>query len=81
MTRSPARTSATGLDSIPEPAGSLPLRIPSPLQELHDERLARAGVRLLLKRDDLINPDVPGNKWRKLKYTSPRRNARDITPC
>jgi 1-aminocyclopropane-1-carboxylate deaminase len=38
------------------------------MQELHDERLARTGVRLLLKRDDLINPDVPGNKWRKLKY-------------
>jgi 1-aminocyclopropane-1-carboxylate deaminase len=49
-------------------AGPLPLRIPSLMQELHDERLARAGVRLLLKRDDLINPDVPGNKWRKLKY-------------
>jgi 1-aminocyclopropane-1-carboxylate deaminase len=55
-------------DSTPEPAGALPLRVPSPLQELHDERLARAGVRLLLKRDDMINPDVPGNKWRKLKY-------------
>jgi len=38
------------------------------MQEVHDDRLARAGVRLLLKRDDLINPDVPGNKWRKLKY-------------
>jgi 1-aminocyclopropane-1-carboxylate deaminase len=46
----------------------LALRIPSPVQEVHDERLATAGVRLLLKRDDLINPDVPGNKWRKLKY-------------
>jgi 1-aminocyclopropane-1-carboxylate deaminase len=46
----------------------LPLRIPSPLQELADERLAGTGVQVLLKRDDLINPDVPGNKWRKLKY-------------
>lgn len=26
------------------------------------------GVRLYLKRDDLIHPEVPGNKWRKLKY-------------
>ncbi|WP_238173418.1 hypothetical protein [Kribbella speibonae] len=25
-------------------------------------------MRLLLKRDDLIHPEVPGNKWRKLKY-------------
>jgi len=44
----------------------LGLQLPSPLQELHDDRLA--GVRLLLKRDDLIHPDVTGNKWRKLKY-------------
>lgn len=34
--------------------------------ELRDERLR--GVRLLLKRDDLIHPDLAGNKWRKLKY-------------
>ena len=58
----------TRLGSIPEPAEALPLCIPSPLEELRDDRLARAGVRLALKRDDLINPDVPGNKWRKLKY-------------
>jgi 1-aminocyclopropane-1-carboxylate deaminase len=40
--------------------------IPSPLQELADERLG--GVRLLLKRDDLIHPQLPGNKWRKLRH-------------
>ncbi len=68
MTRSPARVGATGTGSVLEVAGSLPLRIPSPLEELRDERLAGAGVRLLLKRDDLIHPDLPGNKWRKLKY-------------
>ena len=44
------------------------LRLPSPLEELPDGRLARAGVRLYLKRDDLISPEIPGNKWRKLKY-------------
>ena len=42
------------------------LRLPSPLQELADDRLA--GVRLLLKRDDLIHAELTGNKWRKLKY-------------
>lgn len=47
---------------------ALQVRLPSPLEELHDDRLARACVRLFLKRDDLINPDIPGNKWRKLKY-------------
>ncbi|MFI2371105.1 1-aminocyclopropane-1-carboxylate deaminase/D-cysteine desulfhydrase [Streptomyces sp. NPDC018833] len=41
-------------------------RLPSPLQPVEDERFDRYGVRLLLKRDDLIHPDLPGNKWRKL---------------
>jgi 1-aminocyclopropane-1-carboxylate deaminase len=44
------------------------LRLPSPLEELRDDRLTSAGLRLFLKRDDLINTDIPGNKWRKLKY-------------
>jgi 1-aminocyclopropane-1-carboxylate deaminase len=38
----------------------------SPLVEVFDERLR--GVRLFLKRDDLVDAEVPGNKWRKLKY-------------
>ncbi|WP_028811719.1 1-aminocyclopropane-1-carboxylate deaminase/D-cysteine desulfhydrase [Streptomyces flavidovirens] len=42
-------------------------RLPSPLREAEDERFSRRGVRLLLKRDDLIHPDLPGNKWRKLE--------------
>ncbi|MGW2486906.1 1-aminocyclopropane-1-carboxylate deaminase/D-cysteine desulfhydrase [Streptomyces sp. NPDC001606] len=41
-------------------------RIPSPLQEVRDERFGRQGVTLLLKRDDLIHPELIGNKWRKL---------------
>jgi 1-aminocyclopropane-1-carboxylate deaminase len=44
------------------------LRLPSPLERLDDDRAARAEVRVFLKRDDLIHPDFPGNKWRKLKY-------------
>ncbi|WP_460336177.1 1-aminocyclopropane-1-carboxylate deaminase/D-cysteine desulfhydrase [Actinoallomurus acanthiterrae] len=43
-------------------------RLPSPVEELVDSRLAARSVRLLLKRDDLINPEIPGNKWRKIKY-------------
>jgi 1-aminocyclopropane-1-carboxylate deaminase len=35
--------------------------IPHPVATKH-------GVRLLLWRDDLLNPDLPGNKARKLKY-------------
>lgn len=49
-------------------ARPLGLRLPSPVERLADDRLSRAGVRLYLKRDDLISPDLPGNKWRKLKY-------------
>jgi 1-aminocyclopropane-1-carboxylate deaminase len=49
-------------------AQELELCLPSPLQELADPRLLSAGVRVLLKRDDLIHPEIPGNKWRKLKY-------------
>jgi 1-aminocyclopropane-1-carboxylate deaminase len=40
--------------------------VPSPSHEVRDDRFARHGVHLLLKRDDLIHPDLPGNKWRKL---------------
>lgn len=30
--------------------------------------IEKAGVRLLIKREDLNHPTVPGNKWWKLKY-------------
>jgi 1-aminocyclopropane-1-carboxylate deaminase len=36
------------------------------VQEIEDDRLTPHGVRLLLKRDDLIHPELIGNKWRKL---------------
>ena len=54
----------------------LRLRLPSPLQELEDERLTQRGVQLLLKRDDLIHPELTGNKWRKLKYNLAAAQAR-----
>lgn len=56
-------------DNPPGAAGLAALRpvLPSPLAEVADERFARRGLRLLLKRDDLIHPDLPGNKWRKLE--------------
>ena len=50
----------------PVPGVPLAVALPSPLALLTDDRLAGAGVRLYLKRDDLISPDLPGNKWRKL---------------
>jgi 1-aminocyclopropane-1-carboxylate deaminase len=38
------------------------------LQPIFHPSATRRGVRLLLWRDDLVNPDLPGNKARKLKY-------------
>lgn len=43
-----------------------PALLPTPLVDCTDEAFARAGVELRLKRDDLLHPSVPGNKWRKL---------------
>jgi 1-aminocyclopropane-1-carboxylate deaminase len=38
------------------------------LQPIPHPTAERRGVRLLLWRDDLLHPDLPGNKARKLKY-------------
>jgi 1-aminocyclopropane-1-carboxylate deaminase/D-cysteine desulfhydrase-like pyridoxal-dependent ACC family enzyme len=38
------------------------------LQPIAHPAAERHGVRLLLWRDDLLHPDLPGNKARKLKY-------------
>jgi 1-aminocyclopropane-1-carboxylate deaminase len=40
----------------------------TPVQEIHDPLFDQASVRLLIKREDLNNPFVSGNKWWKLKY-------------
>lgn len=42
--------------------------MPSPLVRISDERLRDAAVELWLKRDDVIHPELVGNKWRKLKH-------------
>lgn len=57
----------------------LRLRVPSPVEPLADERLQVHGVRVLLKRDDLIHPDLSGNKWRKLKPNLPMARCGDYT--
>lgn len=43
-------------------------QLPSPMQEIFDPLLKEKSVSLLIKRDDLLHPQVSGNKWRKLKY-------------
>lgn len=42
--------------------------LPTPLQLLTNDAIAAAGISVYMKRDDLIHPEVSGNKWRKLKY-------------
>jgi 1-aminocyclopropane-1-carboxylate deaminase len=39
-----------------------------PLNEVNHPMLKERGVKLFVKRDDLIHPFISGNKWRKLKY-------------
>lgn len=40
----------------------------SPIEELVLPEFAAAGIRVDIKRDDLIHPFISGNKWRKLQY-------------
>src|SRR4051812_14910710 len=43
-------------------------QLPSPLQKIENDLTRKFNIHLFIKRDDLIHPDIPGNKWRKLKY-------------
>lgn len=40
----------------------------SPVEKILDPALKNSGIRLLIKRDDLIHEHISGNKWRKLRY-------------
>ena len=40
----------------------------SVLNEIYADELSSRGIKLFIKRDDLIHDEVSGNKWRKLKY-------------
>lgn len=52
---------------------------PTPLVPLVDAVTQRAGISLYMKRDDLIHPEVSGNKWRKLKYALADARKRGFT--
>ena len=45
----------------------LNLNLPSPIEEISNDLCKKKNVKLFIKRDDLINPFISGNKWRKLK--------------
>jgi len=44
------------------------LEIFSPVHQLQHKLFDGKGLRVFIKRDDLIHPLISGNKWRKLKY-------------
>lgn len=44
------------------------VNLPTPTEELKHPLLEEKKIRLFVKRDDLIHPEIMGNKWRKLKY-------------
>ena len=41
---------------------------PSPIQKMDIELFRQQELQLWVKRDDLIHPEISGNKWRKLKH-------------
>jgi 1-aminocyclopropane-1-carboxylate deaminase/D-cysteine desulfhydrase-like pyridoxal-dependent ACC family enzyme len=57
----------------------MPLELQSaPVQPLHHPLFNEAGVKVMMKREDLIHPQVSGNKWRKLKYNFEEAESRGI---
>lgn len=53
------------MPELPDFAKNYPKSLVAVIEEIF---VKRAGIRLLLKREDLIHPEISGNKWRKLKY-------------
>lgn len=52
------------------------LDIYSPVQQLDNQLFTHKGIKVFIKRDDMIHPIISGNKWRKLKY--PLQQARAL---
>ena len=44
------------------------IEIYSPVHQLNDAFFDERGLKVFIKRDDMIHPLISGNKWRKLKY-------------
>ena len=42
--------------------------LPSPIQQIMDERIDNQGVSLYVKREDKIGNELSGNKYRKLIF-------------
>ena len=48
------------------------INTPSPLHIVENELFKSFDLNVLIKRDDLIHPEISGNKWRKLKLNIER---------
>jgi 1-aminocyclopropane-1-carboxylate deaminase len=60
------------------------VQIPSPIEVLKDTLLLEKELKLFIKRDDLIEPFVGGNKIRKMKYAFEhvvKNNIKYIVSC
>lgn len=42
--------------------------LPSPIQQVQLPLFEEKKLKFYVKRDDLVHPEIMGNKWRKLKY-------------
>jgi 1-aminocyclopropane-1-carboxylate deaminase len=51
------------------------LEIFSPVHQFKNKLFDERGIKVFIKRDDLIHPIISGNKWRKLKYLLLRAKA------
>ncbi len=53
--------------------------LPSPLEQIQHSLLDEKKLKLWIKRDDLIHPDISGNKWRKLNHFFKEAENRKIS--
>ncbi|MDB5129938.1 1-aminocyclopropane-1-carboxylate deaminase/D-cysteine desulfhydrase [Mucilaginibacter sp.] len=58
---------------------NISLEIYSPVQQINNTLFDDKGLKVFIKRDDLIHPIISGNKWRKLKYVLQQAQAQNKT--
>ena len=54
-------------------------KVNAPLQQIKEYLFEEKGVEVFIKREDLIHPNISGNKWRKLKYNLIEAKAKGYT--
>src|ERR1700761_1176539 len=51
----------------------------SPIHQIQHQLFDEQGLKVFIKRDDMIHPIISGNKWRKLKYLLKQAQAENKT--